>query len=83
MPQATREFRTVNVKYQMHQLIREISHPSNVNDRPFPGIHSDQSIENLILSLSQSQFTNYVKLAYIQSYEMTCNIQNCIHKCND
>ena len=78
MPQATREFCTVNAKYQMHKLIREISHPSNVNDRPFPGIHNDQSIENLILSLSQSQFTNYVKLAYIQSYVMTCDIQNCI-----
>jgi len=80
MPPATREFCTVNAKYQLHILLREISHPSNENDNPFP--IDAPSIETLILTLSQREFSNHVKKVYIESYQLNCNLQNCINNCN-
>ena len=64
MPPATREFCTVNAKYQLHILLREISHPSNENNNLFPIPGNDPSIETLILTLSQREFSNHVKKAY-------------------
>ena len=80
MSPATREFCTVNAKYQLHILLRGISHPSNENDNPFP--IDDPSIETLILTLSQREFSNHVKKVYIESYQLNCNLQNCINNCN-
>ena len=81
MPHATREFCSVNAKYQMHYLLREISHPTNIND---PGIiNNDSPLETTILSFSQPQFANYIKIAYLESYQLNCNLQNCINNCNN
>ena len=81
MPQATREFCSLNAKYQLHHLLREISHPTRNTDRPYPSREHDPTIETLILSMSPLAFGKHIKITFIESYSIVCNIPGCINKC--
>ncbi len=82
MPQATRAFCEVNAKYQLHYLLRDISHPHTTTSSLYPTREGDPPIDTLILSLSRAAFGRHVKSAYINAYEMECNIINCINNCD-
>ena len=83
LPGATREFCEINAKYQMHVLLREISHPFNATTCHYPINPDDPPIETKILSMSYRGFSNHVKLVFLESYIMECNVLNCINGCNN
>jgi len=82
LPGATREFCETNAKYQMHYLLREISNPLNTSICPYPAQNDDPPIESLILSSSFAGFSSHIKRAFLNSYQIECNIRNCINNCN-
>ncbi len=82
MPAANREFCELNAKYQLHLLLRDITHPHNITDRLYPSMNDDLPIDTLILTLSPASFAKHIKRRFRDSYSVICNIANCINNCN-
>lgn len=81
LPSATRYFCELNSKYQLHILLREISHPHNIV-RPYPYNNDDLQLETLILTLSPQAYSRKIKTTFLESYKERCTIINCINNCN-
>ena len=84
LPHANHKFCEVNAKYQLHKLLRAISHPLYTKERVLPLREEDTAIEVMILNTSMSphQFFMFVKMAFVNSYRVDCNLVNCINNCN-
>ena len=67
---------------QLHKLLRAISHPLYAKERVFLIREEDTAIEVMILNMSPHQFSMFVKMAFMDSYRVDCNLVNCIHNCN-
>ena len=82
LPHANHKFCEVNAKYQLHKLLRAISHPLYAKERVFLIREEDTAIEVMILNMSPHQFSMFVKMAFVDSYRVDCNLVNCINNCN-
>ena len=69
-------------KYQLHKLLRAISHPLYATERVFLIREEDTAIEVKILNMSPHQLSMFVKMAFVDSYRVDCNLVNCINNCN-
>ena len=78
----THRFCEGNAKYQLHKLLRAISHPLYAKERVFPIREEDTAIEAMLLNMSPHQFSMFVKMAFVNSYRVDCNLVNCINNCN-
>ena len=65
------EYGEMNVKYQMHLRLRELSTPSNPPKYPSIAINDDT------LSKSYSAFSRYVKDEFLSSYNSVCTTPGC------
>ena len=65
------EYREMNVKYQMHLRLRELSTPSNPLKYPSIAINDDT------LSKSHSSFSRYLKDKFMSSYNSVCTTPAC------
>ena len=65
------EYEKINVKYQMHLILRELSTPSNLPKYPSITINDD------ILSKSLSSFSMYIKDEFLSSYTIMCTTLGC------
>ena len=65
------EYGEMNVKYQMHLRLRELSTPSNPPKYPSIAINDDT------LSKSHSAFSRYVKDEFLSSYNNVCTTPGC------
>ena len=65
------EYGEMNVKYQMHLRLRELSTPSNPPKYPPIAINDDT------LSKSHSAFSRYIKDEFLSSYNSVCTIPGC------
>ena len=63
----------MNVKYQMHLRLRELSTPSH------PLKYSSITINDDTLSKSFSSFSRYIKDEFLSSYIIVCTTQAVIH----
>ena len=70
LPHANHKFCEVNAKYQLHKLLRAISHPLYAKERVFLIREEDTAIEVMILSMSPHQFSKFVKMAFVDSYRV-------------
>ena len=61
----------MNVKYQMHLRLRELSTPSNQPKYPAITINDDT------LSKSLSSFSRYIKDKFLSSYNSACTTPSC------
>ena len=82
LPYVNHKFCEVNAKYQLHKLLRAISHPLYAKERVFLIREEDTAIEVMILNMSPHQFSMFVKMAFVNSYRVDCNHVNCINNCN-
>ena len=82
LPHANHKFCEVNAKYQLHKLLRAISHPLYAKERVFLIREEDTAIEVKILNMSPHQFSMFVKMAFVDSYRVDCNLVNCINNYN-
>ena len=82
MPPAKREFCELNAKYQLHSLLRNITHPQISNSRRYPSRDGDPLIEQLILSSTQYQFSRHIKRTFIEAYPIHCDLIHCHNNCN-
>ena len=81
LPHANHKFFEVNAKYQLHKLLRAI-HPLYAKKRVFLIREEDTAIEVMSLNMSPHQFSMFVKMAFVGSYRVDCNLVNCINNCN-
>ena len=65
------EYGEMNVKYQMHLRLRELSTPSN--PPKYPSITSNDDT----LSKSLSSFSRYIKDKFLSSYNSVCTTSGC------
>ena len=65
------EYGEMNVKYQMHLRLRELSTPSNPPKYPSITINDDT------LSKSLSSFSRYMKDKFLSSYTIVCTTPGC------
>ena len=65
------EYGEMNVKYQMHLRLRELSTPSNSSKYPSITINDDT------LSKSLSSFSRYIKDRFLSSYKSVCTTPGC------
>ena len=65
------EYGEMNIKYQMHLRLRELSTPSN--PRKYPSI----TINDDTLSKSLSSFSMYIKDEFLSSYTNVCTTPGC------
>ena len=72
----------VNAKYQLHKLLRSISHPLYAKERVFFIREEDTAIEVMILNMSPHQFSMFVKMAFANFNRVDCNLVNCINNCH-
>ena len=82
LPHANHKFCEVNAKYQLHKLLRAISHPLYAKERVFLIREEDTAIEVKILNMSPHQLSMFVKMTFVDSYRVDCNLVNCINNCN-
>ena len=82
LPHANHKFCEFNAKYQLRKLLRAISHPLYAKERVFLIREEDTAIEVMILNMSPHQFSMFVKMALVNSYQVDCNLVNCINNCN-
>ena len=82
LPHANHKFGEVNAKYQLHKSLRAISHPLYAKERVFLIREEVTAIEVRILNISLHQFSMFVKMAFVNSYRVDCNLVNCINNCN-
>ena len=82
LPHANHKFCEVNAKYQLHKLLRAISYPLYAKERVFLIKEEDTAIEVKILNMSPHQFSMFVKMTFVDSYRVDCNLVNCINNCN-
>ena len=57
------------VRYHIHSMQRE-------EDTAI------ELIEVMILNMAPHQFSMFVKMAFVNSYRVDCNLVNCINNCN-
>ena len=76
LPHANHKFCEVNAKYQLHQLLRAISHPLYAKERVFPIREEDdfKYVTPPVLYVCQNGICD--------SYRVDCNLVNCINNCN-
>ena len=79
---ANHKYCEVNAKYQLHKLLRAISHPLYAKGRVFLIREEDTAIGVMILNMSPHQFSMFVKMAFVNFYRVDCNLVNCINNCN-
>ena len=65
------EYEEMNVKYQMHLRLRELSTPSNPPKYPSITINDDT------LNKSLSSFSKYIKDEFLSSYTIVCTTPGC------
>ena len=81
LPHANHKFCEVNAKYQLHKLLRAISHPLCAKETVSRIREEDTAMEVMILNMSPHQFSMFVKMAFVNSYRVDCNCVNCINNC--
>ena len=66
----------------MSQIISSIAHPLYAKERVFPIREEDTAIEVMIINMSLHRFSMFVKMTFVNSYRVDCNLVNCINNCN-
>ena len=82
LPHANHKFCEVKAKYQLHKLLRAISHPLYAKEKVFPIREENTAIGAMILNKSPHQFSMFVKMSFVNSYRVDCNLVNYINSCN-
>ena len=70
-----------NTNYTYY-YVRYHIHYNYAKERVFLIREEDTAIEVMILNMSPHQFSMFVKMAFVDSYRVDCNLVNCINSCN-